>query len=371
MTIAEFIASFERLVPPGVRYGNDTVGLHAGDSRIALSGVLVAYEMTTAIVDEAAAKKCNLIVCYHPLVFTPLLRVVAEDPVGAVVLRLEKKIAVYVAHTNFDSIPGGTSSLLAQSLGMHECRFLVPLGDSLVKIVLFTPHDAIDAVSHAVWEAGAGVIGNYDECSFRMEGIGTFFGNDKTEPAIGAKNTRERADETRLEFICPRWRLRDALRAMRAVHPYEEPAYDVYPLENESRNYGMGHVGELAVPVPLPEFVERVKRACAVPAVRYTGNARARVRTVAVVGGSGGNFLRDAVRAGADAFVTGDVRYHTFREAESAAPPIALIDAGHAETERFTAGALMGMVRDVLGSKNYSHICVLLSTKKTSRIIYA
>jgi len=369
MTIAEFIAAFERIVPQGARHGNDNTGMHTGDARDEIKGILVAHEMDVSIVDEVVKKQCNFVLCYHPLVFTPLQRVVADDPVGLILLRLaEKRIALFVVHTNFDSVPGGTSFLLADKLGLHNCRFLAPLAQSIVKIAVYAPPESLEAIAGAMWDAGAGTIGDYNDCSFHTEGIGTFRGNDSANPAIGKKNVGERVNETRLEMTSPRWRLKAVLRALIAAHPYEEPAYDVFPAENESRNYGMGTVGELKEAERLSEFVERVKQVCNIPAVRYTGAPRARIRRVAILCGSGGNFLQDAIGSGADAFITGDVRYHTFREARGA---IALIDAGHAETERFVAGELAGIVRGVLGSQNYSHICVLQSIKNTNPIIYA
>jgi putative NIF3 family GTP cyclohydrolase 1 type 2 len=184
----------------------------------------------------------------------------------------------------------------------------------------------------------------------------------------GKKGKLEKVQEIRLEMVVPRWRLSDILRAMRNAHPYEEAAYDLYPLENSGTNYGMGAVGDLASPMTLSTFIARVKKVCNVPAVRAVGDLRAKVCRVAVVGGSGGSFLSDAIRSGADVFVTGDVRYHTFRAAEG---NIALIDAGHAETERFVAEGLMDVVLGVLHSQNFSHIRVVKSTKTSEQITYA
>ncbi|HET7153599.1 MAG TPA: Nif3-like dinuclear metal center hexameric protein, partial [Candidatus Kapabacteria bacterium] len=246
MTIKEFISAFDLIVPQGVRFSDDNVGLHVGNEKAKLTGVMIAHEMNPKIVDEAAQKKCNLIVCYHPLVFDPLKRVVAGDKTGNIILKLaEKKVALFIAHTNFDSVKNGTNFLLAGKLGLKDCEFLLPMERSLVKVAVFTPQESVEIVSRVMWDAGAGTIGEYGDCSFRIEGTGTFFGSESSHPAKGRKSKLEKVQEVRIEMVVPRWRLTDVLQAMRDAHPYEEVAYDVLPLENKGVNYGMGAVGDL------------------------------------------------------------------------------------------------------------------------------
>jgi dinuclear metal center YbgI/SA1388 family protein len=295
------------------------------------------------VVAEARRRRANLIVSHHPLLFRPLRTVVTPSGQGAVVAALARHgISAYAAHTNLDFAPGGTSHALAELLGLRTVGFLSPLPGRHRKVVTFVPATDADRVMEAMAAAGAGVIGEYGRCSFRTEGTGTFHGSAQSHPVLGRALRLERVPEVRLEMVAPAAAVEAVAAALRAVHPYEEPAFDVYPLEGGPPEFGMGAVGELPSAMALGSFLDVVRRRLRVPRVRYTGEVRRSVRRVAVCGGSGADLLPEAIRAGAEVFVTADVKYHAFHEASGR---IALVDAGHHETEFPVVAAVAARLR--------------------------
>jgi dinuclear metal center YbgI/SA1388 family protein len=326
--IAQFIESW---APPWIAWERDNVGLQVGNPERVVRKILVTLDVTEKTIEEAERRRVQLIVSHHPLLFRAPRAIVESDSVGRLVLLLaEKKIALYSAHTNLDFVKQGVSFALAHSLGLTNVRFLAPLNGLLAKVVVFVPSGHTESVRKAMVEAGAGVIGEYSDCSYEIIGRGSFRGSNRSRPTIGRKEHLEFAEEVRLEMVAPRARAQSIIAAVKAVHPYEEVACDVYPIENESSNYGAGAVGSLKVPVALSTFLSRLKEKLHAQRVRVVGNKDQIVHTVAVCGGSGSEFLPNALRAKADVFVTADVRYHTFHEADG---QIALVDAGHWETE--------------------------------------
>jgi dinuclear metal center YbgI/SA1388 family protein len=365
MTINELAKALEEWAPPWVAWERDNVGLQVGDGTRTLRSVLVALDVTPEVVDEAVKKKVNLIVSHHPLLFRLPKTITAGDPQGKMILRLlENGIAVYSAHTNLDFVKGGVSFSLAESLGLKKISFLSPLTERLVKIVVFVPVGHVGQVSRAMSSAGAGIIGEYSDCSFQIRGTGTFRGSSKTNPFLGKKETLETAEEVRLEMIAPRGKLTGIVQAIKQVHPYEEVAYDIYPVLNPDPNYGMGAVGELAAPVTLIKFLKTVRQRLKAGSIRYTGQPGRIIRRVAVCGGSGSELLNEAIAAGADAFVTADVRYHTFHDSTGR---IALVDAGHWETEHHILSTLAGMIRKAAAAMR-SRLDVTVSRTSTNPI---
>jgi dinuclear metal center YbgI/SA1388 family protein len=333
----------EAWAPLDIAWERDNVGLQTGDPDARVRGILVALDVTEGIVTEAVRRGANVIVSHHPLIFRPLRSVTTrtsqERCLGDL---LRKRVALYSAHTNLDFTRGGTSFALAETLGVAAEGFLRTPFKLQNKIVTYVPPSHADAVEAAMAAAGAGVIGEYEGCSFRAEGEGTFRGGAGTHPALGRKGKLEHVQEIRLEMMAPCRAVGDVVRAMTEAHPYEEVAYDVYALENASGKYGMGAVGTLRRSVPLRAFLATVRRALGAPAVRWTGNPRTPVHRVALCGGSGSELLSDAIASGAEVFVTADVRYHTYREAEGC---IALVDAGHFETENPVVAAIVERLR--------------------------
>ena len=331
MNVRDVAAILEEWAPPEIAWEGDNVGLQVGRGDAPVRGILVALEVTDAVIREARRRRASLIVSHHPLVFRPLRSVATDTHEGRrIAALLRDDIALYAAHTNLDFAGGGTSFVLAEQLGITGAKFLRTPYRVQKKIVTFVPEADVERVAGAMAEAGAGVIGNYDACSFRIAGEGTFKGNDAATPAVGRRGTLERVREIRLEMVVQGPRLADVVTALRSAHPYEEVAYDVYPVETPSRAYGMGVVGDLDRPMKLRAFLGRVRRSLSIPHLRYAGDPERLVRRAAVCGGSGADLLPAAIAAGADAFVTADVKYHAFHDSTGA---IALIDAGHYETE--------------------------------------
>jgi len=333
----------ETWAPLDIAWEGDNAGLQTGDPDARVRGILVALDVTEDIASEAVRRGANLIVSHHPLLFRPLRSVTtrtARERCLAALLR--KGLSVYSAHTNLDFTRGGTSFALAKSLGVTPEGFLKSPFSLRSKIVTFVPRSHAGAVAAAMAAAGAGVIGEYDQCSFSGEGTGTFRGGPGAHPSIGRRGVTERVTEVRLEMAAPRRSVAEVVRALKKAHPYEEVAYDIYPLANADAEYGMGAIGTLSRPLPIGAFIPLVRRVLKSPSVRWSGNPRTTVRRVALCGGSGSDLLPEAIASGADVFVTADVRYHTYQEAEER---IVLVDAGHFETEYPVVAAIVERLR--------------------------
>jgi dinuclear metal center YbgI/SA1388 family protein len=296
--------------------------------------LLTCLTVTPAVVAEALAEKAELIVTHHPILFRGAKRLSTASADGRLLWPLARAgVAVYSPHTAFDNTAGGINDSLARRLGLADVSPLRPRdGERKCKVVVFVPDADLGKVSDAMFGAGAGVIGPYEQCSFRLAGTGTFFGTENTNPTVGEKGRRENVSEWRLEVVCPEALLPGVLQAMRAAHSYEEPAFDVYPLKPLPGPGGEGRVGTLPSPVPLRDLAATVKRSLAAAATQVVGELDRPVRRVAVACGAAGEFLADAVRAKADVFLTGETRFHDYLSAE--AQGVALILPGHYATER-------------------------------------
>ncbi len=335
--------------PPSIAWEGDNVGLQVGDPEARVRGIVVSLDVTEDVIAEAGRRGANLIVSHHPLLFRPLRSVTPSNPVGRCVTALASRgIALFAAHTNLDFTRGGTSFALADALGVAGGDFLRKPYRLQSKIVTFVPPAAADAVAEAMGGAGAGRIGGYDHCSFRTEGTGAFRGGEGTRPAVGRSGRFERVREVRLEMVAPRHAVPGVVRALLGAHPYEEPAYDIVPLENVESAYGMGVIGELPRSVSLGRFLSTIRRALGARAPRFCGDPRAQVRKIAMCGGSGGELLGDAVAAGADVYVTADVKYHAYHEADGR---IAIVDAGHYETEYPVVGVVAEHLRRAIAAR--------------------
>ncbi len=345
MRIREFIRAFDEVIPlASAGYEKDAVGLQVcADPGAEITRILLAYEITDAVICEAEQLGANLIVCYHPLIFPSVNSITEANRTGMLVARLiSASISLYILHTAFDAHPVfGSSALMASALGLKRTQSLSPLKNSLEKIAVFVPAsdpEIIEKVKQAMWDAGAGSISNYDECSFSTPGTGTFRGAPDSNPAIGTPMVRESVHEIRLEMICERWKAGRIIREMIAVHPYEEVAYDRYALLNEHPKFGMGTIGDLAEGASKEEFLELVGRTFGQSVLRYSSITDKMIRRVAVLAGAGMEYYSNARAKGADAFITGDIRYHDFYKAEH--DGVLLIDAGHSETERFVVSGM-------------------------------
>jgi len=331
--IAERIINFiENWAPPGAAWQKDNVGLQVGSTKRTVSNIFLCLELTEKALKEAIKKKANFIFTHHPFIFHPLNKInTNSDPKGKLIEQLIKNdITLYSAHTNLDFSKDGVSFELAKTLKLNAPQFLVNEKENQYKIVVFVPDNNIDEVLDELHTAGAGVIGEYEKCSFRNEGVGTFKGSEKSNPTVGKSNSLELVNEVRLEILVNSWNLKKVIKTLRKVHPYEEPAFDVYPLKNENMNFGFGVIGNLAKSMAVNEFMNHVCKCLKTNNLRYTRSKNNKIKKVAVCGGSGSDLLEAAISNGADAFVTADLKYHTFQDGENR---ILFIDAGHYETE--------------------------------------
>jgi len=350
MRITDIIQIFEKWAPKWAAWEKDNVGMQVGDIQRRVTKILVTLDVTKQTIAEAIEKKTELIISHHPLFFRPPSAITASEAIGELVLQLaEHKIALFSAHTNLDYAQDGVSFTLAKKLGLKNIRFLSPLKHSLAKIAVFVPEEHIENVMRSMTQAGAGIIGEYSSCSFGVKGKGSFCGSESSNPFAGKRGVLESVEETRLEMITPRASVPKVIAAMKAVHPYEEIAYDVYFVENPNSNFGMGALGELPKPQSLGAFLKFVKRTLGSKALRFTGNTANKIQNIAVCGGAGGELLSEAIAAKADVFITADIRYHTFH---AAAGNIALVDAGHWETEQIILKPIADRLRSAASAEN-------------------
>ncbi len=344
MNIKEFQKQFEQITPPAIAWNGDNIGLLVGRENDEIKNILVVLDLTMKVAEEAKRKKANCIITHHPLIFHPLKNITPRSRVGELVLYLtENKINLYAAHTNLDSVKWGVNFALAKTLQLTNVQILSPMKESLTKIVVFVPRDYVEKISEAMHEAGAGMFTKYDRCSFRNEGIGTFRGMNDANPFLGEVGKLEKANEVRLEMLAEHWKIDAVLSAMLKAHPYEEVAYDIYPLLNRNTEYGLGAIGTLPKKMLQKDFLSLVKKKLGAKALRFSGTSNS-VERVAVCGGSGTALIGDAISQNADAMITADVKYHTFQDVEG---KILLVDAGHYETEHIVLPALAKKIQQM------------------------
>ncbi|MNI06674.1 putative GTP cyclohydrolase 1 type 2 [compost metagenome] len=323
------IQLFEQWVPKHYAMPDDKIGLQLGTLQKDIRKVLIALDVTDEVVEEAIHIGADLIIAHHAIIFRALAHLQTDTPHGRLYEKLIKHdIAVYIAHTNLDVADGGVNDMLSAALGLEISGHLEDVHtEKLQKLVVFVPQTHDEAVRNALFTAGAGWIGKYSRCSFNIPGEGTFQPEAGAKPFIGEAGRLERVQEVRIETIVPESLQRKAVQAMLKAHPYEEVAYDLYPMDLKGRVFGLGRVGRLPETVTLRELAERAKEVYGVPAVRVVGDLSQPVRKVAVLGGSGGRYVRHAQFAGADVLVTGDIDYHTAHDALAAG--MTIIDVGH------------------------------------------
>jgi dinuclear metal center YbgI/SA1388 family protein len=363
MKLREIITYLEELAPRSLQESYDNTGLQVGDPQMEVSGVLVALDVSEDVLLEAEKLGFNLILSHHPVIFGGLKSITGKNASERIVkMAIQKNMAIYSGHTNFDAISGGVNTALAERLGLVDQRILAPLSESLRKVVVFVPHAQLEQVRQAMFEAGAGHIGDYDSCSFNLEGTGTFRGGDQSNPFTGKAGEFHQEAETRLETIVPLSRLSRLIRAMCDAHPYEEVAYDVYPLENSDPLRGSGLIGRLEDPMEEEVFMAFLKDRFRATVIRHSALRGKKVQKVAVCGGSGAFLLGKARAAGADVFVTGDVKYHQFSEAEG---QLVIMDIGHFESEQFTRELFYDLLM-----KKFPKFAVRLSETEENPIKY-
>jgi dinuclear metal center YbgI/SA1388 family protein len=333
MKLSEILHIIEEFAPPAYQEQYDNTGLIFGNPEDDIHSALLTVDITEEVVEEALVGNFNMIIAHHPLIFSPIKRITGETTTERILQKaIQQRIVLYCAHTNLDNIYEGINHKLSQKLGIVNPEILAPVTGELRKLVTFVPVDFAERVRKALFNAGAGHIGNYDQCSFNVNGSGSFRGLEGTHPFVGEKGKLHSENEIRIETVFPKALEQPVISALLAAHPYEEAAYDIYTLDNAYPRLGAGMIGKLAEDVSRADFLTRVKKNLDCTAVRYSGNVNGKVSMVACCGGSGAFLIPRAAAAGADVFVTGDIKYHNFLDAPA---NIMLIDAGHFETEQY------------------------------------
>ncbi|WP_337044592.1 Nif3-like dinuclear metal center hexameric protein [Emticicia sp. 17c] len=363
MKIKELTAYLEKIAPLPYQESYDNAGLIVGNPNHEVKGVLVSLDSTEDVVEEAIQKGCNLIVAHHPIVFKGLKKITGKNYVERTIIKaIKNDIAIYATHTNLDNVVEGVNFKIAEILELQQVRILAPKGDILMKLVVFVPTEYTGQLLDALYAAGAGEIGNYSQCSFRVEGKGTFKPNSKANPVIGQANYLEEVEENRVEVIFPAYLKSQILAAMRRGHVYEEVAHYVTLLNNQHQEVGSGAFGVLANPMAETDFLAYLKQKMNVSVIRHTSLFNKPIQKVAVCGGAGSFLLNDAIRSGADIFITADYKYHEFFDAENY---IIIADIGHYESEQFTKELLKDYI-----CKKITNFAVHLSETPTNPVKY-
>ncbi len=334
-TVRTICNSLKEIAPLNLAEDWDNVGLLLGDDSLEITRVITCLTLTADVADEAIAVGAQFIVTHHPVLFKPVKRLTTDNSEGRMLLALLRHgISVYSPHTAWDNCATGINQQLADLLELQEIAPLRPRATSdQVKIVTFVPEPQLDQVRKALWDSGAGIIGNYQNCSFHLQGTGTFFGSDETKPAIGQSGRLEQVDELRLEVVCPTKQLDRALAALRAAHPYEEPAVDVFSVRAHADGSGSGRFGTLVQPLTLEALTDRVGQILHQSTLQFVGQPSQVITQVGIACGAAAEFLRDAHRAGCQALLTGEARFHASLEANDLG--LGMILPGHFSTERF------------------------------------
>ncbi|MDB5249545.1 MAG: Nif3-like dinuclear metal center hexameric protein [Segetibacter sp.] len=363
MKIKEILEVLDHLAPSSYQENYDNAGLITGNSGLECTGVICTLDATEEVILEAKQKGCNLVVAHHPIIFTGLKKITGKNYVErTIITAIKNDIAIYAIHTNLDNLLAGVNGKMADKLQLQNRKVLLHRQNNLMKLILFVPIEDAEKVREAIFKAGGGNIGKYSECSFNIRGTSTFKPGEGTNPHTGEVGKRETTDEEKIEIIFPVYLKEKLLNAMTEAHPYEEVAYDLVALSNYFQEVGSGLVGELPGEMEETEFLQLVKQQFGLQVIRHTPLRGKRVKKVALCGGAGSFLIKNAVSANADFYITGDVKYHEFFDAEKR---MVIADIGHWESEQFTTDLL----HDVLHTK-FTTFAVLKSEVKTNPVNY-
>lgn len=361
--IKDIISDLESFAPTNYQESYDNSGLIVGNYDGEVKGVLITLDVTEAVIEEAISNGDNLIIAHHPIVFSGIKSFTGKDYVERSVIKaIKNDIAIYAIHTNLDNVELGVNKKICDKIGLKNPRILAPKRELLSKLTTFIPHDSIETVKKALFNAGVGNIGNYSHCSFSTSGEGQFKPNELSQPTIGEKNILEKVSEVRFEVILPTHLENQAISALKKAHPYEEVAYYLSTLNNENQNVGSGMIGELESPMAAVDFLKHVKQSMNLQSLKHTALIKDKVQTVAVCGGSGSFLTKAAMKLKADVFISADFKYHQFFDAED---KIIIADIGHYESEVFTKDLL----HEILSKKLYT-FALNLSKTVTNPISY-
>jgi dinuclear metal center YbgI/SA1388 family protein len=338
MQIADVISFLESLAHPSLQEHYDNAGLIVGDPSRECTGIICSLDATEDVINEAIKKKCNLVVAHHPIIFSGLKKINGKNYVEkTIITSIKNDIAIYAIHTNLDNVLHGVNGKMASLLGLQNTKVLLPKESSLKKLFTFVPIDKADEVRQAIFKAGGGQIGNYSECSFNAEGTGTFKAGTGTDPYVGKIGEQHKENELKVEVIFPAYQESKIIQAMIAAHPYEEVAYDVVSLDNQHTATGAGLVGELPGSMDEKDLLSKLKSVFKLSMLRHTPFTGKPIRRVALCGGAGSFLVSKALATGADVYVTADMKYHEFFDANGR---MMIVDIGHYESEQFTIDLL-------------------------------
>jgi dinuclear metal center YbgI/SA1388 family protein len=361
--IKDILQSIQQIAPISLQESYDNCGLLIGDEENIVSKVLVCIDVTEEVITEAIQMDCALIISHHPIIFKGLKKIVPKGPVERIVIQaISNNIAIAAMHTNLDNSNLGVNFKIAEKMKLESTSILQAREGMLKKIITFCPDSFAGNIRKAMTDAGAGHIGNYEECSFNMKGVGTFLANNMASPFVGQKHNLHEEPETRIEMIVPDYHVHKVVQALVSAHPYEEVAYDIYPLENHFQNAGAGFLGMLPDELTELQFLAFVKEIFGTETLRHTSFTGKKIKKIAVCGGSGAFLIQNAKAAKVDAFVTADIKYHDFFEVDGS---MLLIDAGHFETEQFTKELIVELIR-----KKFPTFAVLNSEVNTNAVCY-
>jgi dinuclear metal center YbgI/SA1388 family protein len=361
MLIAELTTYLETLAPPSLQEDYDNSGLQVGELNIELQGALLCMDITKEVLEEAVSRDANLIISHHPLLFRGIKRIGNSDEKGQIIIEaIRKGITLYSIHTNLDNVPVGVNLALAKALGLQKPRIMEGIKGRLTKLVVFCPVSHAADLRQALFDAGCGHIGNYDSCSFNIDGKGTFRALDGADPFVGDQGILHEEPEVRMETILPDYKTAQIIKAMLAAHPYEEVAYDLYPLSNTDPFLGAGMMGVLPSPMPREEFLAFLRLRLNLPVIKHSHSRLENITRVAVCGGSGSFLIQSAMRQGADAFVSSDIKYHQFQEPGNG---MLLCDIGHYESERLVLPHLAALL-----AEKFPNFAILVSERDSNPV---
>ncbi len=362
-TIRQITNFLENIAPLSSQESYDNCGLIVGDASTEVTNILVSLDCTEDVIQEAIDQNCNIVVSHHPIVFGGLKKINGKNYVERTVLKaIKNDIAIYAIHTNLDNTFNGVNAEISKRLGLINLRVLQPKKDTLTKLIVYTPVSHTEQVKQALFDAGAGEIGTYGECSFTVRGTGTYKPLDGSKPFKGEKDIRSEVEEDRVEVLVSNHKLNTVLNALLSAHPYEEVAYDLVPIKNINRFEGAGMIGELPESVNELDFLKIIKNTFACGCVRYTELINKPIKKVAVCGGAGSFLLKDAIASNADVYITGDMKYHEFFDAEGR---ILIADIGHYESEQYTSDLIVAFLKE-----KFTKFAVLKTGVNTNPIKY-
>jgi len=363
MIVQDVINHLEELSPLAYAEDFDNVGLLVGDKNTQITGILVTLDTLEAVVDEAIENNCNLIVSFHPIIFNGLKKLTGKSYVERVVIKaLKHDIAIFAMHTALDNALQGVNNMICEKIGLINKRILIPKAGTIKKLTTYVPKDEADILRNALFEAGAGKIGNYNECSFNAEGIGTYNGNTNSNPTKGEKGNLHFEAEIQISVIYAKHLESKILQTLFKIHSYEEVAYEINTLENKNQQIGMGMIGELETPMEEISFLRYIKSIMKTGCIRHSSLLNKPIKKVAVLGGSGSFAIKEAIATNADVFITADLKYHDFFSAENS---IILADIGHYESEQYTKNGLVAFL-----TKKIPNFAVVLSKTNTNPVKY-